>query len=123
MKLKACIEDVLDRGLDDWIAITGVASVAKIIGGAVTDDEIRDLSIEIIRNVIQEGLMEVGDVTTDGFHRWALSSDEALKRIEHDWGALGRWPYTGDICWLSNTEQGDKRAHQMSNGGGSEGSK
>jgi hypothetical protein len=121
--LNACIEDVLDRGLDDWIDITEVASVAKTVGGAVTDAEIQELSIEIIRSVIQEGLMEVGDVTTDGFHRWGLSPDEALKRIEHDWGALGRWPYIGDICWLSNTEEGDKRARQLSNGGGGAGSK
>jgi hypothetical protein len=113
MNLKACIEDVLNRGLDDWIDITELAFVAKSVGRAGTDAEIRDLSIEIIRNVIQEGLMEVGDVTTDGFHRWGLSPDEALKRIEHDWAALGRWPYTGDICWLSNTEKGDEIARQL----------
>lgn len=118
MNLKACIEDVLDRGLDDWIDITEVASVAKTVGGAVTDAELQALSIEIIRNVLREGLMEAGDVTTDGFHRWGLSPNEALQRIEHDWGALGRWPYIGDICWLSNTEEGDGRARQFSNGAG-----
>jgi hypothetical protein len=113
MNLKACIEDVLNRGLDDWIDITELAFVAKSVGMAGTDAEIRDLSIEIIRNVVQEGLMEVGDVTTDGFHRWGLSPDEVIKRIERDWGALGRWPYTGDICWLSNTEQGDEIARHL----------
>ena len=60
-----------------------------------------------------EGLVGVGDVTAEGFRPWNLSMDEALKRIEHEWTSLGRWPQIGEICWLSNTEKGDMRANDI----------
>jgi hypothetical protein len=122
MNLNACIDEILNRGLDDWVHAAELVFVAISVGGAVTDAEIRDLSIEILRKVIKEGLMEVGDLTTQGFHAWDLPADEALDRIEREWNALGRPPDIAEICWLSNTEAGDKRAHQLSNGGGGAGS-
>jgi hypothetical protein len=113
MNLNACIEEILNRGLDDWVHAAELVYVTISVGGAVTDAEIRDLSIEILRKVVKEGLMEVGDLTTQGFHAWNLPADEALDRIEREWNSLGRPPDIAEICWLSNTEEGDKRARQL----------
>jgi hypothetical protein len=116
-RLGACVRDVLRRGLDDWIQAAEVVSVAISIGGASTEVDQRTLSLEIIRNVVENRLMTVGDVTGDGFHGWDLSEHDALVRIEREWLALGRRPNLGEICWLSNTEAGDdfaRAVHEMS---------
>ncbi len=59
--------------------------------------------------------MQVGDLTGEGgrFRRWNLDSDVTLKEIARRWneygGAIGR--SGGDfVCWLSNTENGDRVA-------------
>jgi hypothetical protein len=114
MNLIACINEILLLGLDDWIQASEIASVTRTVGGAATHDEVRQLSLEIIRKVIKDGLMAVGDVTEKGFHVWELSADDALERIEREWTALGRNPSLGEICWLSNTEEGDRLARRMS---------
>ncbi|NUQ78197.1 MAG: hypothetical protein HUU21_32095 [Polyangiaceae bacterium] len=113
MNLVECIDEILMLGLDDWIQVSEIASAARTVGGAVTQGEVQRLSLDIIRAVIKEGLMTVGDVTTQGFQAWALSAEESLERIEREWIALGRNPSLGDICWLSNTEEGDKRARTL----------
>jgi hypothetical protein len=113
MNLNACINEILISGLDDWVDAAEVAFVAKSIGGAEGDTENRALSVRVIRDLIMEGLVDVGDVTTEGFRPWNLSVDEALKRIEHEWTSLGRWPQIGEICWLSNTEKGDMQANDI----------
>lgn len=116
MNLLACVNEILLSGLDDWIQASEVDSVARTVGGAATEAEVQQLSLEIIRKVIKDGLMEVGDVTAQGFHAWDLSADDALERIEREWKALGRNPNLGEICWLSNTEEGDKRARRLAHG-------
>jgi len=112
--LDACVREVLNRGLQDWVDAAEVAWVAQSVGGATAAGFAFELSIGIISNVLQEGLMVIGDVTGDGFKEWNMTSTEALDRIAREWKALGRSPNLGEICWLSNTREGDRRAQLSS---------
>jgi hypothetical protein len=112
--LDACVRDVLIRGLEDWVDAAEVAWVARSVGGATADGLVCDLSIGIISEVLQKGLMVAGDVTDNGFKKWNMTSTEALDRITREWKALGRSPHLGEICWLSNTSKGDGRAQSSS---------
>lgn len=116
MNFHACVNEILLLGLDDWIQAAEVASVARTVGGAATEGDVQQLSIEIIREVIRSGLMKAGDVTHNGFQEWNLTPNETLDRIEHEWAALGRGPNLGEICWLLNTEKGDERARRSADG-------
>ncbi|MFH0888582.1 MAG: hypothetical protein V1871_05170 [Planctomycetota bacterium] len=123
MNIQNCINDLLIRGTEDIIQAAEVASVAITVGGAKSQDEIRDLSLELIRNVVQQGLMEIGDAVGIGHHPtyvyervdfrvWDLSFEAAMARVEREWKALGR-PNLGDICWLRNTEKGNELSEQL----------
>jgi hypothetical protein len=57
--------------------------------------------------------MEAGDVTHSGFVAWELSPDDAVARITQSWDELSGLPDLGEVCWLSNTEAGDERAHSV----------
>src|SRR5258707_496482 len=119
MKLQDAVEDLLVRGLDDDIQAAEVASVVMRLRGAATQDEVRELSLELILEVVRQGSMEVGDIIGIGFHptrryesvrfqRWDLSLEEGMERVAREWRALGRNPSLGEICWLVNTDRGDE---------------
>ena len=112
----ACVEEVLKRGLEDWIQAAEVASVAKVTGGQRTDLGIQTLALEVVAELVRSRLMKPGDVTEDGFHEWDLEPDDALNRISREWKALGRLPELGEVCWLSNTSDGDRKAGESSGG-------
>lgn len=110
MAAEPLIDELLACGADDWVAAAEVAWIAKSMGGAATNHEIKALSVELIQAVLVAGLMEAGDVTDGGFFAWGVPPDEAVARIERSWDQLGRLPNIGDVCWLSNTRSGNQRA-------------
>jgi hypothetical protein len=120
MKYQMCIDDLLVRGCDDWVDACEVASVAIEVGGAKAESDIRELSLELIRNVVQQGLMELGDVdvageweSKEGFRKWDLPIQESVNRVEREWNALGRNPTLWEVCWLQITDKGRERGEQL----------
>ena len=120
MNLNACINDLVMRGCDDWVDACEVASVAIEVGGAKTQSEIREMSLGLVRIVVQQGLMELGDVDVagererkDAFRKWDLPIQEGLNRVEHEWNALGRNPTLWEICWLQITDKGRDLGEQL----------
>ena len=104
------VDELLMRGADDWVMAVDVAWLASSVGGADTDHEVLTLSVQTIRAVVGEGLMQIGDVTEGGFFGWDLKPEAAVEKVARDWIALGRPPDLGDVCWLANTPAGDPRA-------------
>jgi len=109
----AMLDDLLVSGPDDWVMACEVAWVARSKGGARSSDAIRELSVELIRELLDRGLMTIGDVTESGFHAWELSTAEALDHVDAEWRMLSREPSLGDICWLQLTEKGEARAEAV----------
>jgi hypothetical protein len=102
-------------GCDDWVNVAEVTSVAKFTGQAQSVDEIRELSLKLIREVVQRGLMEIGDLPDQGrrLRLWPMSPQECLDRVEREWNALGRNPSLGEICWLQNTDKGNALGEEL----------
>lgn len=119
MTAERMIRALVDRGRDDWVMAADVAWIARDIGGADSDDEVRIESINLIGTALRDGLMRVGDVTDGGFFPWEASIDQALRRVEASWQELGRSPDLGEVCWLENTAEGDALATGLNEGPGS----
>jgi hypothetical protein len=113
MATDTLIDELVIRGTDDWVTAAEVAWIAKSVGRAPTNNDIKTLSVELIHAVLQAGLMEAGDVTDGGFFGWGVSPNEASARIERSWEQLDRLPNLGEVCWLANTEAGDQRGHAV----------
>jgi len=115
MIIKQCIHDLVMRGCDDWVDACGVASIAINIGHAKSVEEIRDLSLKMIREVVQQGLMEIGDLPQNGqrLELWPMTPQECLDRVEREWDALGRNPNLWEICWLQNTDKGKTMGEEL----------
>jgi hypothetical protein len=115
MTIQDCINDLLMRGCDDWVDVAEITSVAKFTGHARSEEEIWDLSLTIIREVVQQGLMEIGDLPDQGgrLNLWPMTSEECLDRVQREWHALGRNPSLGEICWLQNTDKGNALGEEL----------
>jgi len=111
--LQPMIEELVMRGADDWVMAAEVAWIAESIGEARCADPIRELSIALIRRVLENELMEIGEVGDGGFFEWGLPIDEAVERADRAWRDLDRVPNLGDVCWLENTEKGARLAEQI----------
>jgi hypothetical protein len=65
--------------------------------------EIRHQTLELVRELLDSGLVQVGYPTPDGrsFQPWSLPSSAILERIKSEWDALGREPDIGEIAWFT----------------------
>ena len=106
MRSEMVANETVIIGLDDIIDATEIAFLTKYIGGAETDDEVRELAVQAVRLLLERGLMEIGDVVSIPDPRarygeildvasWGLSPAEAAERADREWRALGRWPNLG----------------------------
>lgn len=114
MMLQACIDDLLVRGLDDWIQAAEVASVSRTTGGAQSDEASRELSFRLIRKLLEDGLAVPGMVDEqEGFLPWGIPLNAAMKRIESSWSTEPGGPGLGEVCWLNLTEEGHAQAQGL----------
>lgn len=107
------MQHILIIGLDDWIHFGEVFEQSVEVGGAHTADEALDVSLDAIRALLSDGLIDAGDVIGTTFCPWALGVDDTLARIAEGWRRLGRTPDAGDICWLRTTAEGDRIAEDL----------
>ncbi len=114
MNAQRCIEVMLKSGLDDWVQAAEVVSIAMEDGGAGTDRERRELSLRLIREVLERGWMRIGDLTKDGFREWSLPISEAMERVQREWDSLEEgMPNLGDVCWLEISDEGKRLAEAL----------
>lgn len=121
-KAEACEQDLLRRelmasGLEDWVSMAEVQQLASSLGLADADAARQKLVLATIRSVLEDGLMEIGDLPgEDGqFPAWDGSVDSLMVRLSdrfiryYDEPAV--WDYS---IWLGLTDQGERVAKTMS---------
>jgi hypothetical protein len=104
---------LLARGLDDWVDAAEVSWICRDVGGASSEDQIREMALDLLNVVLMSGYMQAGELTSGGFVAWPLSSEAALGRIAVEWEELGRGPSLGELFWLDLTPTGERRAVQL----------
>jgi len=106
-------QEILARGLSDWVDLSEILGLTR--RWAQRDDlDTRSEVLRILKGLIESRLMAPGDVTRDeGFIEWSLSPDGSMAEIVQRWDALGREPTVGDVCWLRNTAEGDRRGEEI----------
>jgi hypothetical protein len=117
----AIVNRLLDSCLSDWIQPHEVSWLAKSVGGAETLAEIQDMSLKIIRHLLEDDLVVAGDLLEGGFKAWDVSPREAFRRIETKWSTYPGGPSLGDLCWFDLTEKGEQRAREVTQGKNTQG--
>ena len=111
-------EIILKNGEDDWMCLGEVASLVQRETPNASEAAIIERTLDILRELAEAGLVLVGDLSGAGgrFVPWQLPVRDAIERVRSEWVALGRPVNLGDVCWVSNTPEGDKRARSLPGG-------
>ena len=103
---------ILVAGLNnDWVSLLEAADLAKQLGFH-SDSATREAVITALKELGEQGLVQFGSVQVpEGFIEWALSAEEALEKLKHDWELSPKDPAKwGFMVWINNTRKGDHRA-------------
>ncbi|RCG20572.1 hypothetical protein DTL70_19880 [Streptomyces diacarni] len=98
------VKEMLIEGEDDWVMVDFLIGVAEEFASPRGED-FRDVSLELLRELLREEVMEIGDLGHTGFEPWPLGVDDSVARFKegcesHDWDPMGA------LWWLANTEKG-----------------
>ena len=104
--------EALVYGSDDWFPLWTVVMLAKNVGHARNGDDARRLALQTVRYLLEEGLVDAGELTDTGFRSWTAPPRLDLRRIEQTWQAGGDLQ-PGEGCWFSNTAKGDAEAEEI----------
>jgi hypothetical protein len=102
-------EDVLDalsaECREDHVGLWQIVNAARQDLGSTTPADTRAVTLRLVRGLLGERGMQVGQPAPDGrrFIPWGLAPDQALRRIEQEWSALGRDPDIGEVAWFTSS--------------------
>ncbi len=114
MNAPACVDEILVRGLDDWIQAAEVSSVVRELEPGLSDAEVRVAALVVVRRLLEEGLMLAGDLNHQGFTAWSISAVDSLGRIERAWPEHRVGPELGEVCCFDLTSLGEQTARRLS---------
>lgn len=111
--IQKCVDELLEAGKDDFVYL---GEVIRIVESAysTTPAELRARTLEVIKAVLSDGLMELGDLKREGFFKWELPEAECVRRVDREWQAMEKDPSLPFIVWLRNTPKGDESAERIS---------
>ncbi len=100
--------DVLERLTEecrvDHVGLWEIVNAVQLDLGATDPVEIRALTMQLVRSLLQDRGIVVGHPAPDGRHfvAWNVVPEAAVRRIEEEWSALGREPDIGEIAWFTS---------------------
>lgn len=130
MNIEDCVSELLIDGTQDDIGAYWVAATAAQ-HGATSLEDIKNVSLQIIRRLLLDGLMQIGSIEGVGFNPelptqyervvflpWNLSIEAAMERVDREWTPAIKsppfvYPEPGAVCWLVNTDKGNQVARHL----------
>ncbi len=110
--------DILAHGLSDWVSLADLRGRLNRRGLATSDPaERQQLMLAVIRSLLVDGLIEVGDIPgpgDPGFLVWPGGVDAVMQkltdRIVGRWEDPDSWEYA---TWMNLTAAGQATAEQV----------
>jgi hypothetical protein len=100
------LESLVEECREDHVGLWRIVNAVRFDLGSRNPSETRDLTLRLVRSLLDNPGMQVGHPTPDGRHFvvWGVSRDQAVNRIEREWTALGRDPNIGEVAWFTSEE-------------------
>lgn len=109
---RGLLEDLLARGVDDFIDVGLVVQIAKR-SGATDEEALRAMTLGLITEALALDLMVAGSVRSS-FDPWRLSAGESAARFARELnGVQLRDLRPADICWLMVTRAGAELGREV----------
>lgn len=100
--------ELLTSGLSDWVSLAEVQQIISHFQLADSDAERQDLTLRTIRSLVEDGLMEIGELPGPGeaFPAWEpidVAMDRLHERFVGHYDEPTSWDYS---IWLGLTDAG-----------------
>jgi hypothetical protein len=109
-------DEVLLRGLIDWVALSSVHGAVEQENPGEPLAVVQDKVLDLIRSLVTDGLFELGDLATPNhrFGAWDAPLDESVQQIRNVYvNQFDNDPEWWFYCWLKLTEKGRKVAEAI----------
>jgi hypothetical protein len=106
-------DEVLLRGLIDWVALSSVHGAVEQENPGEPLAVVQDKVLDLIRSLVTDGLFELGDLATPNhrFGAWNARLGESIQRVRDVYvNQFDDDPEWWFYCWLDPTEKGLKAA-------------
>jgi hypothetical protein len=115
MELDDFHKEILGECADDDIGLWVIIRHASgdFLYPDVVAEPVRRKALAVIKDLLEEGLIEAGTFHKMIYNPINLSVDETIRFIEEEWDALRRSPSLGDVCWFRATPKGEQLAHDL----------
>jgi hypothetical protein len=94
------LEGLVEECHENHVGLWRIVNAARFDLGAADPAEARAMTLRLVRGLLQERGVLVGRPAPNGrqLAPWELPPDQAVRRIEHEWSALGRDPDNGEVA-------------------------
>src|SRR5262249_45760886 len=98
------LESLVEECHDDHVGLWRIGNAGRFDLGSTDPQEVRTQTLRLVRSLLHDRGMQVGHPAPNGrqFVPWNLPPDQAVRRIEEEWSALGREPNIGDVAWFTS---------------------
>jgi hypothetical protein len=100
------LESLIEECHEDHVGLWRIVNAVRFDLGSTTPHQTRELTLDLVRELLHERGMQVGHPAPDGRHfiSWGLPPEQAVNRIGEEWSALGRDPNIGEVAWFTSAE-------------------
>ncbi|MFH9264067.1 hypothetical protein ACH4KN_07370 [Streptomyces sp. NPDC017546] len=102
--------DVLIEGLDDWVPIDQLLWAAR---EEVKDSSWRGFFAELLRFLLENDLIRIGELAAEGFAPWSAGVDEVVRMVLEDLEHHSWEPRLGSRAWIATTDAGNAVARSL----------
>ena len=103
MNEEELLASLIEECDDDHLGLWAILWSVRVEMGVEDPATARATTMRLVQALLVEHGMLAGFPTKDwrGFTPWSLSPEEAIRRIDEEWTALGREPNLWEIVWFT----------------------
>jgi hypothetical protein len=100
------LDSLVEECQEDHVGLWRIVNAVRFDLGAADPAQSRVMALGLVRRLLQERGIQVGQPAPDGRHfvAWDLPPEQAVRRIEKEWAALEREPDIGEVAWFTSEE-------------------
>lgn len=100
------LESLVEECREDHIGLWRIINAVRFDLGSANPAQTRALTLQLVHRLLHERGIQAGHPAADGRHfvPWKLPPDQAVRRIEQEWSALGHDPDIGEVAWLTSAD-------------------
>jgi hypothetical protein len=99
------VRRLLEDGEDDWVMIDNVVGYAWEAASSNLEMDYRSAAVELLRYLLENDLMAIGELGEEGFEPWEIPLEESLRKFVNGCRAYD-WHPQGALWWLALTDAG-----------------